>query len=471
MILRRSKLGQRLKQYVTSVQSKVGDVVLSADDVNAEGKYKSNLDSTRDPLPTDDATKGYVALSKWVNKTSGNMFSCIDNSSGQAVWRNGSLDISDLGSAALMTVGDQDSEIPTCAIVRSMIPAQQTKQTLGLEFVNNTPDSEKPVSTAQQHAIDEAVQILSQTFNSKIDDAKKNVSYNDLSDRPILFTGNYADLAGLPTLFDGTWDSLKQKPTLFSGNYADLSGKPNLFSGSFNDLSDKPNFFDGNYSSLSGKPNLFSGSYNDLSDKPILFDGKFSSLTGVPGLFSGNYKDLSNKPILFDGKYTSLSDRPALFSGNYSDLAGKPNLFSGSYTDLSNKPAIPSTTSDISEGTRLYYTDARVRNYLSSKGIRDSRYYDVVTDANGHWQLDVSALFSTIDFVDAYAYSPAAGALPLIAEQRMAHIVSATSSTGIVKGTVTRSNLITTILIGGAQGWIFAPANSPVRVKIEGVLK
>ena len=82
----------------------------------------------------------------------------------------------------------------------------------------------------------------------------ENISYNELTDRPTLFSGSYNDLSN--------------KPLIFSGNYADLSGKPTLFSGSYSDLSNKPTLFSGAYADLSGKPTLFSGSYNDLSDKP-----------------------------------------------------------------------------------------------------------------------------------------------------------------------------------------------------------
>jgi len=36
------------------------------------------------------------------------------------------------------------------------------------------------------------------------------------------------------------WDNILNKPTLFSGSYTDLTDKPTLFSGSYNDLTDKP---------------------------------------------------------------------------------------------------------------------------------------------------------------------------------------------------------------------------------------
>jgi len=49
---------------------------------------------------------------------------------------------------------------------------------------------------------------------------------------------------------------LLNKPILFSGAYADLTGKPVLFSGNYTDLTNKPVLFDGTYASLTGKPTI-----------------------------------------------------------------------------------------------------------------------------------------------------------------------------------------------------------------------
>jgi hypothetical protein len=59
---------------------------------------------------------------------------------------------------------------------------------------------------------------------AKIDGTNYNTEWISLS--AVATTGNYADLAGKPTLFSGDYDDLTDKPTLFSGVYADLSGKP-----------------------------------------------------------------------------------------------------------------------------------------------------------------------------------------------------------------------------------------------------
>ncbi|MCU0363129.1 MAG: DUF1566 domain-containing protein [Bacteroidales bacterium] len=122
------------------------------------------------------------------------------------------------------------------------------------------------------------------------------VRYEDILDKPALFSGNYGDLLNKPALFSGSYDDLLNKPSLFSGNFNDLTNKPLLFSGSYNDLSDKPA--------------LFNGNYNDLQNKPSLFDGTWASLTGKPAFASvatsGSYNDLSDKPAL-DGSETKVT--------------------------------------------------------------------------------------------------------------------------------------------------------------------
>ncbi len=192
------------------------------------------------------------------------------------------------------------------------------------------------------------------------------------------FSGNYDDLTGKPTLFDGTWNSLTgkpffslvatsgsyndllDKPHLFSGSYNDLLNKPLLFNGSYKDLNDTPTLFNGTWVSLTGKPifstiatsgdyedlknkpSLFSGDYNDLSNKPVLFDGTWNSLTGKPAFsnvaVSGSYNDLSNTPVLFSGNYVDLTNKPSLFSGSYNDLSNRPALFDGTWNSLTGKP-------------------------------------------------------------------------------------------------------------------------------------
>ena len=104
-------------------------------------------------------------------------------------------------------------------------------------------------------------------------------------------------------------------------------------SGSYNDLTDKPTLFDGQYSSLSGTPTIPTNlseftndsDYVETSElQTVAFSGLYNDLLLKPALFSGSYDDLTNKPALFSGSYLQLTDKPTLFDGQYSSLVGSP---------------------------------------------------------------------------------------------------------------------------------------------------
>jgi len=52
---------------------------------------------------------------------------------------------------------------------------------------------------------------------------------SQILNKPILFSGNYSDLTGKPSLFSGSYVDLTNKPVLFDGTYASLTGKPTTF--------------------------------------------------------------------------------------------------------------------------------------------------------------------------------------------------------------------------------------------------
>ena len=211
----------------------------------------------------------------------------------------------------------------------------------------------------------------------------------------------------------GSYDDLNNKPSLFSGNYSDLSSKPSLFSGSYNDLTDVPSGTDlsgyatetyvdtavsnlvdsapsalntlnelaaalgddSNFSttitnSLALKANtsdIFSGDYNDLDNKPSI-PSAYTLPTAAAGVLGGiriGYsQNNKNYPVILDGSNKAYVNVPWVsstgggFSGDYKDLDNKPTIpsltgyatetyvdnavFSGDYNDLDNKPTIPS---------------------------------------------------------------------------------------------------------------------------------
>jgi hypothetical protein len=74
----------------------------------AERLRQNNLSATTNPTVNDDASEGYTALSLWVNTSTSEIWQCITNTEGAAVWEVGTLTVDDLGNVALLnanTVG------------------------------------------------------------------------------------------------------------------------------------------------------------------------------------------------------------------------------------------------------------------------------------------------------------------------------------------------------------------------------
>jgi hypothetical protein len=115
--------------------------------------------------------------------------------------------------------------------------------------------------------------------------------------------------------FSGAWADITGKPAFAtvatSGSYNDLLNKPSLFSGSYNDLTNKPALFDGTWASLTGKPTFAtvatSGSYNDLLNKPNLFDGTWNSLTGKPAGFADGIDNVDDADNSITNEIQALS--------------------------------------------------------------------------------------------------------------------------------------------------------------------
>ena len=210
-------------------------------------------------------------------------------------------------------------------------------------------------------------------------------NYNDLTNKPTLFSGNYNDLTNKPTLFDGNYNSLSNKPNLsavaLSGSYNDLLNKPSIptavgelannvgyitlsqvpaqVNADWNattgaaQILNKPTLFDGNYNSLSNRPNLApvatSGNYNDLINKPTIptVPTYVSAFTNDAGYLT-NFTETDPQFSAWDKDYNDLTNKPVLFDGDYNSLTNKPVLFDGDYNSLANTPPIPTVPSNVS---------------------------------------------------------------------------------------------------------------------------
>ena len=124
-------------------------------------------------------------------------------------------------------------------------------------------------------------------------------------------------------------------------NYNDLTNKPTLFSGNYNDLTNKPTLFDGNYNSLINKPNLATvattGNYNDLVNKPTMF--------------SGNYNDLTNKPTI-----PTVNNATLTIQKNGSNVG---TFTANQNTNQTVNITVPTTTSQLTNNSG-YITSADI---------------------------------------------------------------------------------------------------------------
>lgn len=228
-------------------------------------------------------------------------------------------------------------------------------------------------------------------------------------------TGNRLNIDGrdIPNIL---WDNILQKPTLFSGSYDDLTNKPTLFSGS--------------YSDLTNKPTLFSGSYDDLTNKPTI-----PSLTGyatetyvntaVSNLVDSAPETLNTLNELAaalgdDANYattisTALGLKAPIESPTFTGTVGgitksMVGLGNADNTSDANKPI--STATQTALDAKLAITEPAIDYYITNSGsgaylvngvsngtvyFEKGKKYRVHVNATGHpfWIQTVSGAYSS----------------------------------------------------------------------------
>lgn len=101
-------------------------------DARYEPKRKDNLTATTNPAASDDQVQGYSVLSRWVNTASGELWLCLNASTGAADWQQATLTLDELGSAALANVGTASDELPTNTDVQAQLQPLQMMIWMGL---------------------------------------------------------------------------------------------------------------------------------------------------------------------------------------------------------------------------------------------------------------------------------------------------------------------------------------------------
>lgn len=179
------------------------------------------------------------------------------------------------------------------------------------------------------------------------------------------------------------------KPVLFSGAYADLSGKPALFSGNYADLTNKPVLFDGTYGSLTGKPSTFTPSAHthvigDVSGLQSALDGKVttSSLSA--------YVTNSSLTATLTG-YATTSTLTSGLSGKYNTPTGTTLQYIRGDGSIATFPTIPTLPNSVS----AFINDSGYITNASLTGYRKVETFFGTTDANGNFNITFANTYST----------------------------------------------------------------------------
>lgn len=250
-----------------------------------------------------------------------------------------------------------------------------------------------------------------------------SIDWNNIQNKPnfatVATTGSYNDLTNKPTLFSGSYNDLTDKPTLFSGNYNDLTNKPTIPTDT-NQLTNGAGFITSSalqpYALSADVPTKVSDLSNDsgfqtLSDVlDTLNTGHYATETyvnnaiaGIGNVFvikgsvatvsdlpaSGNtigdvyyvasqqagyvWIEINNIPQWEElGPSIDLSNYALLSDLTWNNITGKPTFAtvatSGSYTDLSDKPSIPSATSDLNNDSG-FITNSALAPYALSANL------------------------------------------------------------------------------------------------------
>lgn len=209
------------------------------------------------------------------------------------------------------------------------------KSAVGLGNVDNTSDSNKPISAATQSALNDKADTT--YVDSELSD---KVDTSSLSD--VAFSGEYDDLLSKPTLGTAAATDSTDYATASQGAKADTAVQP----ASLSTVATT-----GAYSDLSGKPTLGTAAATNSTAYATSAQGAKADTAVQPGSLAtvattGVYNDLSGKPTLGTAASTSASAYATSAQGAKADTAVQPGSLAtvattGSYNDLSSKPTIP----------------------------------------------------------------------------------------------------------------------------------
>lgn len=194
-------------------------------------------------------------------------------------------------------------------------------------------------------------------------------SYNDLTDKPSIpspqvnsdwdATSGKALILNKPSIPTTPQDigaqpagSYATTADLFSGDYADLTGAPTIPTNN-NQLTNGAGYLTTvpaqTWSSITGKPTF----------STVATSGDYADLSGTPTLFSGSYGDLTGTPTLGTAASANTEDFATSAQGDTADTAVQPG-------DLGNVATVTVPTVDPGVANTIWFDGT---NLVVSEGV------------------------------------------------------------------------------------------------------
>lgn len=287
-----------------------------------------------------------------------------------------------------------DSKVASEKLVKDSLDTKQPTLVSGtsIKTVNNQSLLGSGNIDVQGSNVDIVTSWSSTTSNSKVPsekltktslDNKANISHthtqNDITDLPSLstvaHTGDYDDLLNSPTIPSKTSDLRNDS------NFISTSNTQGLLKNDGSVDTTQYSTFTGNYNDLSNKPTVPTPSTTiPFSDST---NGTYGS--GTSYARSNHSHPKSNLYAESGHTHSDYANKVHTHTTvDITDLDLSPVATSGSYNDLYNKPSIPSSSSDLSDGSDLVKTSDTV-GLLKNDGDVDTTIYQTVENKVNSW--------------------------------------------------------------------------------------
>lgn len=242
--------------------------------------------------------------------------------------------------------------------------------------------------------------------------------------------GNHASAGYLTTVGTISYNDLSNKPTLFSGSYTDLTNKPTLFSGSYTDLTNKPTIPTSTSDLTNGAGYITSSALSGYATETyVTTRGYITSYTETDPVFvaSAAYNITSTQITNWDTAYGW---------GNHASAGYLTSVGTISYNDLSDKPAIPSNVSQLVNDS----------GYITAAAIPAQFTFNVAADDSTQRTIGTQ---ETVKFIGAGGITTASDAEGNITITQGAGGAGVFSNEYLLTGTTTNNSEIE-ILVGGS---------------------